>query len=250
MPSMMRILGLSSLLLGTAVQAGDSNFYLSLPLGFNSISSDDVRIIQSPPTEMEVPGGFRGGLRMGINVKGYIGFEGSIDAQGWDLFKAERGGLGFVGGGVRLHPVQVAQHWFPNLVARDWDLSFAWATGWHLLGQQADGGWGRAFEGSYQQYELAAEYYVTEGFTIGLELPWRLPTYDPHVFSNYEDNKGFCFEDRNIPIIWTDIAGRCEGKAVPTAVIMSPAISLNLRIPLSRKRGPGPRRPVAPYRED
>ena len=117
--------------------AMDSNFHIGFPIGTNQITSDDVRMMQRPPTEVEVPGGFRSGLRLGVNIKGYVGIEFNVDAQGWDLFKDERGGLGFVGGGLRLHPVQIAQHWKPVLKDREWDLSLAYSTGWHLLGQQA-----------------------------------------------------------------------------------------------------------------
>ena len=217
--------------------AMDSNFHIGFPLGTNQINSDDVRIVQRPPTEIEVPGGFRGGLRLGVNIKGYVGIEFNVDAQGWDLFKDERGGLGFLGGGLRLHPVQIAQHWKPVLEDREWDLSFAYSTGWHLLGQQADGGWGRAYEGSYNQFELAVEYYVTDLFTIALELPWRLPSYDPHIFSNYEEGRGFCFEQQpgEIMMIFPDPVERCEGRTAPSATIFSPSISLNFRIPLVKK---------------
>ena len=218
---------------GSALAMG-SNFHISFPLGINQVTSDDVRIIQNPPTEIEVPGGFRSGLRLGVNVQGYAGVEFNIDAQGWDLFKSQRGGLGFVGGGLRLHPVQIAQHWKPELTGRDWDVSMLFGTGWHLLGQQADGGWGRAYEGSYTQFELAVEYYVTDVFTVALELPWRFPTYEPHVFSNYEDGNGYCFG--NFGLIRSDIAGQCDDTTPPQASIFSPAISLNFRIPLAKRR--------------
>ena len=136
-----RALALGGLLVSTGALAMDSNIHIAFPLGTNQVTSDDVRIVQSPPTQVEVPSGFKAGLRFGVNIKGYVGVEFDIDAQGWDLFKEERGGLGFVGGGLRLHPVQIAQHWKPVLKEREWDLSLAYLTGWHLLGQQADGGW-------------------------------------------------------------------------------------------------------------
>jgi hypothetical protein len=221
-------------LMAGSAQAMDSNFHIAFPLGFNQVSSEEVQIVQNPPTEMDVPGGFRGGLRLGVNIKGYVGIEFNVDAQGWDLFKEERGGLGFVGGALRLHPVQIAQHWKPELKTRDWDISMAYGTGWHLLGQQADGGWGRAYEGSYHQFELAFEYYVTEIFTVALELPWRNPVYDPHVFSNYEEGTGFCYDDGVWLGLRGSVAGTCEGKTAPQASIFSPAISLNFRIPLTR----------------
>jgi len=232
-----RCVALVLLGLASPAAAMDSNFHIAFPVGINQVTSDDVRIIQSPPTEVEVPGGFRTGLRLGVNIKGYVGFEFNVDAQGWDLFKEERGGLGFVGGGLRLHPVQIAQHYEPMLTDREWDISLGYSTGWHLLGQQADGGWGRAFEGSYNQFDLVAEYYVTDLFTVALELPWRLPTYDPHVYSNYEEGRGFCFDRQGDPsnLLFSDPVERCTGRTAPTATIFSPAVSLNFRIPLVKK---------------
>ena len=243
---MTRLCAFALLLTASTAPAMDSNFHIAFPLGMNQVTSNDVRIVQNPPTEVEVPGGFRAGLRLGVNIKGYAGIEFDIDAQGWDLFKAERGGLGFVGGGLRLHPVQMLQHWKPALKDRDWDVSMLFGTGWHLLGQQADGGWGRAYEGSYTQFELAVEYYVTDLFTVALELPWRMPTYEPHVFSNYEDGNGFCFKDQGRGFIRGNIAGTCEGTTLPEASIFSPAVSLNFRIPLVKKA----KRRRAPVRED
>ena len=244
-----RALALGGLLVSTGALAMDSNIHIAFPLGTNQVTSNDVRIVQSPPTQVEVPSGFKAGLRFGVNIKGYVGVEFDIDAQGWDLFKEERGGLGFVGGGLRLHPVQIAQHWKPVLKEREWDLSLAYLTGWHLLGQQADGGWGRAYEGSYNQFEVAVEYYVTDLFTLGLELPWRLPSYDPHIYSNYEEGRGFCFEQRagEAMFIFNDPVERCAGRTAPTATIFSPSISLNFRIPLVKRVA---RRAAKPYREE
>ncbi len=249
MLTLTRCVALVVLGLASPAAAMDSNFQIAFPVGINQVSSDDVRIIQSPPTEIEVPGGFRTGLRLGVNIKGYVGIEFNVDAQGWDLFKEERGGLGFVGGGLRLHPVQIAQHYQPMLKDREWDISFGYSTGWHLLGQQADGGWGRAFEGSYNQFDLVAEYYVTDLFTVALELPWRLPTYDPHVYSNYEEGRGFCFDRQGDPsnMLFSDPVERCAGRTAPTAAIFSPAVSLNFRIPLVKKYK---RRSSTPVREE
>jgi len=237
---MTRLCAFVLLLTASTASAMDSNFHIAFPLGINQVSSDDVRL---PPISTEVPSGIRAGLRLGLNIKGYAAIEFDVDAQGWDVFKEERGGLGFVGGGLRLHPVQIAQHWKPILKDRDWDLSLAYTTGWHLLGQMS-GGSGLAYEGSYNQFEFAVEYYVSDLFTVALELPWRIPSYAPHVFTDYEDDIGYCFEE-GLSSFDRQIAGSCEGKVAPEAVVFSPAISFNFRIPLRKKAKR--RRPV---RED
>jgi hypothetical protein len=211
--------------------AMDSNFHIAFPLGTNSFTSDDVRL----PAGREVPGGFRTGLRLGINVRGIAAAEFNIDAQGWDLFKAERGGLGFVGGGLRLHPVQIAQHWRPEFKGRDWDVSFLLGYGYHIVGEQADGGRGRAYEGRYTEFSLNAEYYVTDLFTVGLDLPFRTPSYKPQVYTNYEDGHGFCFGQSG-NFITNRIDEGCTDSPSPVASVFSPAITLNFRIPLKKKR--------------
>ena len=211
--------------------AGDSNFHIAFPLGTNSFTSDDVRL----PANKEVPGGFRTGLRLGVNVLGYAAAEFNIDAQGWDLFKAERGGLGFVGGGLRLHPVQIAQRWYPHLTGRDWDVSFLLGYGYHRVGEQADGGRGRAYEGRYTEFSLNAEYYVTDLFTVGFDLPFRTPSYKSQVYTNYEDGHGFCFGQSG-NFITNRIDEQCTDSPSPVASVVSPAVTLNFRIPLKKKR--------------
>ena len=84
---------------------------------------------------------------------------------------------------------------------------------------------------------------------MGLELPWRLPSYDPHIYSNYEEGRGFCFEQRagEAMFIFNDPVERCAGRTAPTATIFSPSISLNFRIPLVKRVA---RRAAKPYREE
>ena len=62
------------LLVSTGALAMDSNIHIAFPLGTNQVTSDDVRIVQSPPTQVEARAA-SSGLRFGVNIKGYVGVE-------------------------------------------------------------------------------------------------------------------------------------------------------------------------------
>ena len=120
--------------------AMDSNIHIAFPLGTNQVTSDDVRIVQSPPTQVEVPSGFKAGLRF-VTIKGYVGVEFDIDARKAGT-RSRRSAVAWAlsGAGSRPRLVRIAQHWKPVLKGVS-GTSTACLTGWHLLSQQADGGW-------------------------------------------------------------------------------------------------------------
>ena len=214
----------------TASADNEGNFYVGLNAVYNRIATDDLLLVDREAPE----NGFGLGIRLGINILGYAAPEFNIDAQGQNLFKEERGGLGFVGGGLRIHPLKIAEHWVPELRNRPWDVNFYTGLGgWHLIGQQASGNRGRAYEGGFTSFQLAAEYHVTPHFSVGLELPWRFPAYEPYIYSNYQDNEVFCFDQRDLPQERREDS--CSGGPVPEASFFSPMLSMTLRVPLTRK---------------
>lgn len=227
------------LLPAVALADNDSNFYIGLNAVHNRISTDDVLMVDGVPPD----NGFGLGIRLGVNIKGYAAPEFNIDAQGQNLFKEERGGFGFVGGGLRLHLLKVAEHWVPELRNRPWDVNiYTGLGGWHLAGQQASGNRGRAYEGSYTSFQLAAEYHVTPHFSVGLELPWRFPSYKPYVYLDYQEDEAFCFDQRNDRILFLprDPDDACKESGSPTASFFSPMVTMTLRVPLTRKPRPSP----------
>ncbi len=241
----MSLLRLSFLLvlLQPAMAAADNegNFYFGFNAVHNRIGTEDVLLVDREPPE----NGFGLGLRLGLNILGYVAPEFQIDAQGQDLFKDERGGLGFVGGGLRIHPVKIAEHWVPELRNRPWDVNvYAGLAGWHLIGKQASGNRGRAYEASFTSFHLAAEYHVTPHFSVGLELPWRFPRYEPYVYFDYQDDEVFCFDQ--IPILQRLEEDTCSSAPSPEASFFSPMLSMTLRVPLARKPSPARRGYPAP----
>ena len=217
----------------------EGNFYFGINGVYNHITTDDLLLVGG-----DAPvNGYGLGVRLGINIMGYAAPEFNIDAQGQNLFKEERGGLGFVGGGLRIHPLKIAEYWVPELRNRPWDVNmYAGLGGWHLIGQQASGNRGRAYEGSFTSFHLAAEYHVTPHFSVGLELPWRFPSYEPYIYFDYQDNEVFCFDQRDLPFIPVQERkdDSCASSPSPEASFFSPTLSMTLRVPLSRKSTSSP----------
>ena len=79
---------------------------------------------------------------------------------------------------------------------------------------------------------------MTPHFSVGLELPWRFPTYEPYIYFDYQENEVFCFDQqgslRSI-LVQERREDSCADGDRPEASFFSPMLTMTLRVPLSRK---------------
>jgi TolB-like protein len=108
-------------------------------------------------------GNWLGGLNLhlGWNVLGYGALEAAIQSSLWSAFNANRGGAGFAGGRATLYPLQF---FLPD---RPFDVGVELGGGYSIAGGPTYG-----MDGTYFQFGITAEYYVSRG--VSFEIFYRL----------------------------------------------------------------------------
>lgn len=189
-------------------QARNGGFYLQFAPGYGVLDAEEA-IVEKDTNEGgrdHATADFVPQLKLGVSLFGYGGIETDIAAYGWDLTKSERGGGGFVGGTVRLQPLEIVGHFIdpslqlpsispPGPVGWDdrfFDLGVYVGGGFTMLGEDY------AYQGSYIKYGFDLQFYITPNFAIGLDFPFRTASLEPFRYTNYAEGLGYCTDGATI----------------------------------------------------
>ena len=188
--------GLAASLSGSEAYAA-SGFYLDVAGGLAFSNGDDLIVYEDPaqdsvpirdPDDCCPPVGGAGSLRLGYGIAGYVAPEftliGNIFDAGNDL-----GGMGFIGGGVRLFPFK-----FLNLVGLSMDdfpveLGIGNNFGWGVTGRDF------LYQGFVHDLDLSLAFRVASFFDIGFRTDFMFTYYDNFVYTDQETSQGVCLSD-------------------------------------------------------
>jgi hypothetical protein len=242
------------LLSSSAALARHGGLYLELAPSWGFYSSDEVIIEEGDDSfGSDVPiATFVPQLKAGFNLFGWAGAEAEIAGQFWDI-EGDPGGGGYVGGVVRITPLEVLSYILPDDVKvpslfppgpvtwkdRPFDLGFSMGGGYTLVGEDY------AYQGGFFQWGFDLKFYVTPNFAVGLDFPFRHLLYQPFRYSNYNQRLGYCTDHEkafvpfgggkiNVPdnageagpeINVKDAGDACD-KPAPSAFFFAPAFTI------------------------
>ena len=210
------------LAMGSQAQAISDGFYLSLGIGYGSVSGDrgvlmgytgacekhegdQTKVIlwaesngcfmlPASPQSQEIyaemvrtdfGSGFAAQIRLGYTIEGIVSPELVFAGHG-----STEGpqGLGHLGLRARYHP---AQHWVDH-EDRPWDASLFYGMGLSIGGYHhedllANVDTGKGWEGTHHSFGLTGEYQGSDVVSFGVDLAWFLPRYEFWIV-NYDDN--------------------------------------------------------------
>jgi hypothetical protein len=231
--------------------ARHGGLYFELAPAYGFFLTDDIIIEQGDsndstrlPTATFVPQ-----VKLGVNLFGWGGVEAQVAGQYWDV-GADVGGAGYVGGVLRLTPLEALsfvlskEPMLPSLVPegpvtwsdRPFDVGLSVGGGYTIAGEDY------AYQGAYFQWGIDFKWFLTPNFAIGVDLPIRHTLYDPFRYTNYNEKVGLCTEGADafgrggIPIpdsptripplelSATDGESECTGNA-PSGVLVAPALT-------------------------
>jgi hypothetical protein len=190
-----------ALLCARSADARNGSLYLMLEPAWGFYFSDEVVIDKDPSSKQIFPeAGFTPQLKLGVNLFGFGGAEADIAVFGWDLDSAQRGGGGFVGGDVRITPLEFLTFVIPPTVEipslmppgpvnwhnRPFDIGIYMGGGWGIVGEDY------AYQGGYFKWGFDLQFYVTPQLAVGIDLPFRHPFYKPFRYVDYNNSSGFC----------------------------------------------------------
>jgi hypothetical protein len=192
-------------------------------------------------------------IKLGVNLFGWAGAEAHVTGHYWDL-EGDTGGAGYVGGVVRITPLEVLSYVIPDDVEipslmppgpvtwknRPFDLGVSFGGGYSIVGEDY------AYQGGYFQWGFDVKFFITPNFALGLDFPFRHMLYEPFRYANYKNRTGYCTDggDAFVPfgnqtIRVSDNAGEagpqisasdaktaCDGGSPPAAFFFAPAFTI------------------------
>ncbi len=176
-------------------EARHGGLYLELGTGYGFFDSDEV-IVDHDKGQV-ASSSFAPTLKLGVNLFGWAGVEAVASGHYWGL-GADLGGGAYGGGNVRLTPLEVLTYalpadftmWSPQGEVgwkdRPFDVGVSFGGGYTIVGEDY------AYQGSYFQWGLDAKFFVTPNFAVGIDLPFRTPTYQPFRYTNFSEGDGLC----------------------------------------------------------
>ena len=192
---------LSAGLFAPTAAARNGGIYVEIAPAYGFFFADEVVVENGGDSGSDSPvNGFVPQLKLGVTLFGVAGVEAEAAAFGWDLFQEKRGGGGYVGGAVRLLPLEVLSYILPDTVEipslipagpvtwkdRPFDIGIILGGGYTLVGENY------AYQGGYFKWGVDLKVYVTPNFAVGLELPFRHMFYENFRYTNYADSLGLC----------------------------------------------------------
>ncbi|HEY4221891.1 MAG TPA: hypothetical protein VGO62_11115 [Myxococcota bacterium] len=194
-------------------------------------------------------------IKVGFNLFGWAGAEAHVTGHYWDP-NGDTGGAGYVGGVVRITPLEALSYIIPDDVEipslvpsgpvkwkdRPFDLGISFGGGYTITGEDY------AYQGGYFQWGFDLKFYVTPNFALGLDFPFRNLLYEPFRYSNYKDHLGYCTDGGSafvtvnggktritVPdgageggpaIAASDQKTACPGAKAPSAFFFAPAFTI------------------------
>ena len=190
-----------ALLFSTSALARHGGLYLEIAPSWGFYSTNEVIIEKGDDSfGSTVPiATFVPSIKAGFNLFGWAGAEAHITGHYWDI-SGDPGGAGYVGGVVRVTPLEVLSYILPDDVKvpslfppgpvtwkdRPFDLGFSMGGGYTITGEDY------AYQGGYFQWGFDLKFYVTPNFAVGLDFPFRHPLYEGFRYSNYSKHVGYC----------------------------------------------------------
>lgn len=237
----------------TSALARNGGLYFELAPSWGFYSSDEAVIEEGNDDFGKFPvATFVPALKVGVNLFGWAGAEAHVTGHFWDL-EDDPGGAGYVGGVVRVTPLEVLSYALPDTVEvpslfppgpvkwknRPFDLGFSMGGGYTLVGEDY------AYQGAYFQWGFDVKWFITPNFAIGLDFPFRHLLYQNFRYANFNERTGYCTDgedayfpsgDNKIPV--SDNAGEsglqiessdadslCD-EAEPAAFFFAPALTI------------------------
>lgn len=191
---------LAVLLAASSASARNGGLYFELAPSWGFYSSDEVVIEEGNDDFGKFPvATFVPALKVGVNLFGWAGAEAHVTGHFWDL-EGDPGGAGYVGGVVRVTPLEVLSFALPDTVEvpslfppgpvtwrnRPFDLGFSMGGGYTLLGEDY------AYQGAYFQWGFDVKWFITPNFAIGLDFPFRHLLYQNFRYANFNERSGYC----------------------------------------------------------
>jgi hypothetical protein len=238
-----------TLLSSTDAHARHGSIYFDIGPGYGIFNTTDLLVANHNDDAGDTQfatASFVPALKLGFNLFGWAGLEGTLSGHFWDLDRKAGGGA--YGGGVfRLTPLEVLTYIIPTDVKiptlqgdvswkdRNFDLGVYIGGGYTIIGEDY------AYQGGYLHYGFDLKYFITPNFAIGLDFPFRTMFYQPFRYTNYAKSEGLCtdgiqtFGRGGIPIPQTtnrdtgleftsdEIPKECTGKA-PQASFFAPSL--------------------------
>jgi hypothetical protein len=218
----------TALLLAGAPAEAASGLYLQLGLGYGKFSGSELVIQEKPNQNGDIPEddaetccpapGLVTQFRAGFSILGFGGPELGIVAHGWNL-GGDTGGAGFIGGGLRLFPLQFLSLTGLETKEFPFEVSTALMYGYAIVGKDF------AYTGTFLDWDLSVEYKLASFLSAGLKLDVIVPTYDDFVFTSYKERRGRCLDEGgeqrfDVGLIGRDQAGDlCSGSGPSTSII-------------------------------
>ena len=168
-----------------------------------------------PPTSLATQ------FRLGYSIFGIGGPEFMFVGTGWDEFS---GGGGFIGGGIRVYPLEVFD--LAGLLDTEdfpFEITAGVSFGYTLIGEEF------AYTGTFWDFDIGLDYKATSFMSIGARLDVLLPTLDDFVFTSFSNDTGRCLDGNGnqilndgAPIVKREEAN-CDGRG-PDTTVLSPQI--------------------------
>jgi hypothetical protein len=217
-----------------------SGLYLSLGIGYGTFTGDQFVVYEEdgagdiPKLGREdgcCPGhGLAAQFRLGYSIFGFAAPEFGIVGTGFGIGGGETGGVGFVGGGVRIFPI----HFF-SLFGLD-DESFPLDAGIGVLFGWAIGGKDFAYTGTVWDIDFHLDFKLASFFSLGVKLDIGIPNFGAFVYTDYKNDRGRCSNNGTQDIvggIFDKDDANCVGDG-PSTTFLSPQLYLTFHFdPLS-----------------
>ena len=133
-------------------------------------------------------------LRFGYNILGFATIEFAVTGSGWNLGDSFRGGGGYAGGVVRLHPLEILWRVLqkdPRPFGLDFSTYWGWGYGIAGFGENASEGLqALGMDGFTFQWGFDVEYYFTKAIGVSLGLRGGFPFWNK-LYIDYERKIGF-----------------------------------------------------------
>jgi hypothetical protein len=206
-----------------------TGFYLSLGIGYGHSTGTQLVVHETdavgdmPDYQPETccPGPALGAqFRLGYSIFGFAP-EFAFVGTGWGIGGDGNGGAGFVGGGVRLYPIDIIA-----LFGLESDLpidaALGLSFGYSIAGQDF------AYEGWFTDLDFLFDFKPVSFLSIGVKLDLIFPKYGAFVFTDYKNDRGRCSDEGTQDVaggVFDKADANCVGNG-PKTTIISPMLLL------------------------
>jgi len=133
-------------------------------------------------------------VKLGYNILGHVTLDAELTGTGWNVFRSDRGGAGFLVGALHWHPLELV--WRKEVRPVPFDASVFFGYGYGICGST------RGMDGNLWEVGVDASYFVSKsvGFGIfarGIYLNWD------KFYQNFDGNQFTPMSPGLIGSMWT-----------------------------------------------